>query len=113
MQTSYYAKYKGENAVSIALSKPKWYQCREYKKLAPTWDLLNKYKKDKDEVYYIEHYYRDILNKLDPKQVYKELGEDAVLLCWEKSSDFCHRHIVAEWLGEKLGIKVGEYINGR
>ena len=44
MQTSYYAKYKGENAVSIALSKPKWYTCREYKKLAPSWDLLNKYK---------------------------------------------------------------------
>lgn len=33
MQTSYYSKYKGFNAVSISLSKPQWYQkCREYKK---------------------------------------------------------------------------------
>jgi hypothetical protein len=45
MQTSYFAKYKGINAVSIALSTPKWYQnCRKYKKLAPSWELLRKYK---------------------------------------------------------------------
>jgi len=111
IQTSYYAKYKGENAVSIALSKPQWYtNCREYKKLFPTWKLLNKYKKDKDEEYYIEHYYKDVLDKLDAKQVYDELGENAVLLCWEKSSDFCHRHIVSSWLQENLGIEIKEYI---
>ena len=111
IQTSYYAKYKGENAVSIALSKPQWYtNCREYKKLAPSWDLLNKYKQDKDEMYYIEHYYKEILDKLDPKQVYEDLGENAVLLCWEKSSDFCHRHIVSSWLEEKLGIEIKEYV---
>ena len=111
LKTSYYAKYKGENAVSIALSKPQWYtNCREYKKLFPTWKLLNKYKKDKDEEYYIEHYYKDVLDKLDAKQVYDELGENAVLLCWEKSSDFCHRHIVSSWLQENLGIEIKEYI---
>jgi len=109
MQTSYFAKYKGLNAVSIALSKPKWYQCGEYKQLAPTWNLLNKYKLDRDEEYYIKHYYEDVLSKLDPKQVYEELGEDAVLLCWEKSLDFCHRHIVSEWLHKELGIEVKEY----
>ena len=109
MQTSYFTKYKGLNAVSIALSKPQWYKCREYKKLAPNWDLLNKYKKDKDEKYYIEHYYKDVLDKLNPQQVYDELGEDAVLLCWEKSG-FCHRFLVAKWLEDKLGVKVGEYI---
>lgn len=25
-------------------------------------------------------------------------GKDVVLCCWEKSG-FCHRHLVAEWLG--------------
>ena len=110
IQTSYFAKYKGENAVSISLSKPNWYQCREYKKLAPTWDLLNKYKRDKDEDYYIGCYYREVLSKLNPQQVYDELGENAVLLCWEKNSDFCHRHLIAEWLENHLGIEVREYI---
>jgi len=110
MQTSFFAKYKGENAVSISLSKPKWYTtCREYKKLAPSWNLLNKYKQDKDEVYYIKQYQKEILDKLDPKQVYEELGEDAVLLCWEKSGEFCHRFIVAEWLQDKLGIEIKEF----
>lgn len=109
IQTSYFSKYKGENAVSISLSKPKWYpNCREYKILAPTWDLLNRYKKDKDEDYYIGRYYREVLSKLDPQKVYEELGEDAVLLCWEKSSDFCHRHLIAEWLEHHLGIEVNE-----
>ena len=110
IQTSYFAKYKGENAVSISLSKPQWYTtCREYKKLAPSWNLLNKYKQDKDEEFYIEQYYKDVLDKLDPKQVYEELGEDAVLLCWEKNG-FCHRFLVAKWLEDKLGIEVKEYI---
>jgi uncharacterized protein (DUF488 family) len=113
MQTSYYSKYKGLNAVSISLSKPQWYQktCRQYKKLAPSWDLLNKYKKDKDEEFYIKQYYETVLNKLDAKTVYEELGEDAVLLCWEKSGDFCHRRLVAEWLQDKLGIEITEYSN--
>ena len=108
MQTSYFAKYKGINAVSIALSKPKWYQCREYKKLAPSWNLLNKYKQDGDKQFYTEQYQKEVLDKLDPQQVYEELGEDAVLLCWEKSGDFCHRHIVADWLEKRLGIEVNE-----
>jgi len=109
IQTSYFAKYKGENAVSISLSKPKWYtNCREYKKLAPSWALLNKYKQNKDEEYYIEHYYKDVLDKLNPKQVYEELGENAVLLCWEKSR-FCHRFIVSAWLQDKLGIEIKEF----
>jgi uncharacterized protein YeaO (DUF488 family) len=108
MQTSYYAKYKGDNAVSISLSTPKWYQCKEYKKLAPTWELIKKYKSDRDEEYYIEHYYKNILNFLDAKKVYEELGENAVLLCWEKSGDFCHRRIVAEWLEKELKIEIKE-----
>ena len=47
------------------------------------------------------------LSKLDPATVYADLGEDAVLLCWEENSGaFCHRRRVAEWLGETLGVLV-------
>ena len=29
-------------------------------------------------------------------------------MCWEKSGDFCHRHLVAEWVEENLGITIEE-----
>jgi hypothetical protein len=108
MKTSYYSKYKGDNGVSIALSKPKWYSCREYKKVAPNWNILSRYKQDGDEEEYIKEYYKQILDKLDPLTIYNELGENAVLLCWESSEKFCHRHIVAEWLMDNLGVKIEE-----
>jgi uncharacterized protein (DUF488 family) len=31
------------------------------------------------------------------------------LLCYEKPGDFCHRHIVAEWLHNNLGVHVEEF----
>jgi len=48
------------------------------------------------------------LDVLDAKKVYEELGEDSILLCWEKSGDFCHRRLVAEWLEKELNVKVNE-----
>jgi len=109
MQTSYFAKSaKNENAVSIALKSPDWFTGRQYKKLAPNYWLLKKYKEDGDEEFYIKHYQKEILDQLNPKQVYEELGENAILLCWEKSGKFCHRHLVAKWLSEKLNIEIKE-----
>ena len=111
MQTSYFAKYKGDNGVSIALYTPKWFKGRTYKKLAPTSKLLFDYKNKKiSDIEYIEIYKRDVLKKLNPKQVYEELGKDSVLLCFEKVGSFCHRHIVALWLEEELGIAIEEYM---
>jgi len=111
MKTSYFAKYKGENAISISLSTPSWFKGTAYKKLAPSWNLLNGYKNgDISKDQYISIYTATVLDKLDAKEVYDELGENAVLMCWEKSSDFCHRHIVATWFFDKLGIEVEEYI---
>jgi len=57
---------------------------------------------------WIDAYYEEVLSKLDPKTVYDELGEDAVIMCWESSEKFCHRHIVADWLEQQLGIKIKE-----
>ncbi len=109
MNTSYYAKYKGDNGVSIAAKCPHWFNGRQYKKLAPNYSLLMAYKNNLiNEVEYTEQYYKEVLNNLDARQIYEELGEDAVLLCWEKSGSFCHRHLVADWLRNKLGVEVLE-----
>lgn len=117
MKTSYFAKLrsidKDLKPIAICLYPPKWYNGDVYKKLAPTWDILNKWKtSNKDEIAeqeYTEQYYIQVLNKLDAKKVYEELGEKSVLLCFEKTGDFCHRKIVAEWLNKKLGITVDEF----
>ena len=109
MRTSCYSRSgKNPRAVSIAGRAPDSYAGREYKKLAPKKWFFKEYKLDGDEKKYIKYYYAEVLDKLDPKEVHRDLGEDAVLLCWEKPGKFCHRHIVAEWLRDKLGIIIEE-----
>ena len=109
MNTSYFAKYKGENTVSIAGKCPDWFKGRQYKKLAPKYDWWKKWRDESlSEEWYKEQYYKTILDKLDARQVYEELGEDAVLLCWEKSGKFCHRHLIADWFQKELGIEITE-----
>lgn len=36
------------------------------------------------------------------------IGKEICLICYEKPSDFCHRHLVADWLN-KNGVKCKEY----
>jgi len=109
VNTSYFSKSGAlPKAVSIARSHPSGWHGREFKQLAPPWELVNLYKLNGDEVVYTDLYQRLVLDKLDPEEVYKELGEDAVLLCWEGPSKFCHRKLVAEWFKKNLGIEVKE-----
>ena len=109
MNTSYFANYKGENGVSIAGKCPDWYKGRQYKKLAPKYDWWKKWHDENlSEEWYTQKYYETVLSKLDAKEVYEELGSDVVLLCWERSEKFCHRHLIAEWLENELGIKITE-----
>lgn len=109
MQTSYFAKSsKLPHAVSIAGATPPGFKGRVFRKLAPKYWFFKKYKEDGDQAYYIEHYYKEVLNKLDPKQIFEELGHDAILLCYETPEKFCHRHIIAQWFYDKLGIKITE-----
>lgn len=96
-----------ENAVAICGKSPAFFKGMEYKKLAPKYWFFKKYKEDHDEEFYIKHYYLEVLSKLDPQKVYEEL-DGKILLCYEKETDFCHRFLVADWLEQKLGIKVEE-----
>jgi len=111
IQTSYFAKYKGDNGISIALYTPKWFKGEVYKNLVPTPEILFTYKASNktrlDQICYICEYKNSILSKLDPKKVAEDL-DNKVLLCYEKSGDFCHRIIVAKWLEDNLKIIVSE-----
>lgn len=116
--TGYFAKTKyyttsGLTTVSIAGKAPDFYKGVQYKKLAPSFGLVYAYKSGAikpDE--FRDIYYTEVLSKLDPVEVKKELEEitgaiDIVLLCYETPSDFCHRQLVSEWFN-KAGIKVWE-----
>jgi hypothetical protein len=69
-----------------------------------------------DEAEYIRRYRTEILDRLDPRAVAGELAELAgdrvpVLLCFERpaSDQWCHRSLVAAWLGDALGLIVPEF----
>lgn len=115
--TSYFAKLRSlpENIVPISIcgKAPDWYTGLQYKKLAPKYEFFMEWKKTHDNDYYIEHFDSEVLNLLDAKTIYEELskmsgGKDIALICYEKPSDFCHRHLVAKWL-TKNGIPCEEY----
>jgi hypothetical protein len=110
MNTSYFANLKNldvSKTVSIALKCPDWYRGKEDKRLAPKWWFLKKYKEDHDEKFYIEQFQKEVLDLLDPKEIYEEF-KNSILLCYEKRGDFCHRRLVAEWLEKALDVKVLE-----
>jgi hypothetical protein len=107
MYTSYFAKYKGKDGISIALSSPKWFSCPSYPDLFPYWEIINKYKSDSNENYYTDRYILNVLDKLDPEKVLYDL-KGKVMLCWEKSGTFCHRRIVANWIQTNTGMYVPE-----
>jgi hypothetical protein len=105
MFTSYFWRFhlkEVPHLVSIALKTPEWFQGRHYQALAPTRKMLQMC----EEKYRVA--YQKILNRLDPRKVYEDLGPEAVLLCWEYPGEFCHRRLVAEWLEKHVAIQVPE-----
>ena len=112
--TSYFGKLRTlpKDIVPIAIcgKSPDWYKGIEYKKLAPKFNFFQEWKKTGDNNYYIEHFNTEVLAPLSAAVVYEELeslcdGWACALICYEKPEDFCHRHLVAEWLETNLNIK--------
>lgn len=111
MFTSYYAKHgTNRNAVAISVKPPDWYTGVTYPILAPSWELVRGIKGGRitEEEYAVE--YLKLIKKrgASPYRTLSDLGENAILLCYEKPSDFCHRHIVAWWMEQELGTPVLE-----
>lgn len=92
--------------ISIARSAIIGFRGVHFKALAPSTTLLTGYKQGLIDVPAYTVQYKEMLSKLDPKQVLQELkaiaysNKDIWLCCWEKPSSFCHRHLVADWLNE-------------
>ena len=86
--------------VSISTIPIKGWSGYQYRKLAPKAEWISLAKNGGTEEY--KRLYMEMLNCLDPDVVIEELydltdSEDIVLVCYERSENFCHRHIVSEW----------------
>lgn len=118
--TGYYSRVnqylkQGYGLIPISLKVPNWVndRCCSFPELAPTSHLFFRYKSgqiNQDE--YIEWYYAAVLSNLNPKTLIRNMkhatkSSKIVLLCYEKPFDFCHRHIVSNWISE-AGIEVCE-----
>jgi len=115
--TSYFANIKKLpphlKTISISRFPPKWYEGESDLLLAPSKELLLGIKDGNisEEEYTKE--YLDYLNTLNPKEI-EEKYKDSILLCYEKTGDFCHRHILTNWLNynnvnceEKTKLNIG------
>ena len=110
MRTSYFGNKQASGqpeAVSIARWSRFW-KGRCYMPLAPAVDLLNRYRRGLPWAEYVVEYKRQ-LAALDPVKVFSDLGKDAILLCYEKPGENCHRRVVAEWLEQNLNVDVPEF----
>lgn len=120
--TSYFAKLnklpKNVIPISICGKAPAWYTGAQYKKLAPRYDFFMKWKETNDNEYYVERFQTEVLDTLSITRVLTELHMllpydirvnitssvhdnpdwHIALICYEKPNDFCHRHLVADWL---------------
>lgn len=118
--TGYYAKlkkYENEGLYPIAISGkvPSFYTKAYWSDFAPRYDMFLEWKSGKINNSQYTVQYKEWLNSLDKQEIrdiIKELEDEnktIIFLCYEKSGEFCHRHVLADWLEENLGMRVEEY----
>ena len=72
--------------------------------LAPTQEMLDKYKKQKgDWGEYEKEFLRLMASRRIENEISREMLADACLLCSEDQPTHCHRRLVAEYLKDKWG----------
>ena len=120
--TSYFANIRNlnpEEIIPIAISRsiPKWYEGLVYKKLAPSYSILNEYRLYHDTKLYTERYRKEILAWLDISSVILDIetltrfeNKDICFICYETPEKFCHRHIFSEWVNSNSNILCSEFI---
>lgn len=116
--TSYYGNSRNlHNCITISISIGKPFMIDHYlPELEPTKELLNAYKGKLDKEGYSKRYKEEVLDKTSPSIIIgkirrimiKDGRRCAVLLCYEKAGDFCHRHLVSEWLRD-AGYDIEEF----
>lgn len=121
LYTSYFSKIKQGKGIKLSVARynPKWLKEGDIEgtliNLAPNKVLLNKYKyKGLTWDEYTQEYYKQLLNynrdvqaDLYALENLLNTGEDVTIYCYEKSTDNCHRHLLAKLFKDK-GFEVEE-----
>ncbi len=133
--TSYFAQLKNlpRNIIPVSIcgKAPNWYHGLQFRKLAPRYSFFSEWKHTHDNERYIQHFNTEILAPLSALQIVTELQSilpeevkakmcapfyvskdwHISLICYEKPTDFCHRHLVSRWLCEN-GFDCKEWVKG-
>lgn len=127
--TSYFANLEtleaaGLYCVAICNKVPSFFKGPNIESVAPNGSILWEYKKssetDSDRERYRRRYIDEVLcaYRFHPEYLIQllesfsesECGKDIALLCYERPEDFCHRHLLADWLNEQLSdVCIEEY----
>lgn len=114
--TGYYGRINeyeeaGLTPVAISGQAPCWFEGYHFPFLGPSLDIFTKWKnKEITDQQYVDRFIPERLEKLDKTDLKRQLEmiDNPILLCYEKEG-FCHRHIVAAWIEQNLGLEVKEY----
>ena len=93
MRTSnFFIKGLDPNAVSISTITPPWFKGMCYEPLAPPINLVQGYMSGAiSETYFSQAYQKRVLDTLDPFELIKDLGMNAILLGNAPPGKFCLR----------------------
>ena len=108
--TSYFGKLrkipKEIARVSVCKLAPKDYRGLQYKKLAPSLEMMLEYKNKQNRELYERRFTDEILSPLFITEVVSDLAsltdraQDIVLVCYEKDENCCHRKFISDWLNK-------------
>lgn len=116
--TSYFSNWRnfpeGAKVVGITQYPPKGWDTtkQNWTGLAPSPELLQQFKNHQiNEAVFKFQYLEELEKKYGNKKqdivnYLKHISQehDLVLCCYEKKGDFCHRHILREWLEDSIEI---------
>ena len=91
----------GIKPISIALFPPKRYNGDSLPDLAPDLTIFNGYKENIITEERFKKFYEYKIRQIGKEKILKmiEDGQDVALICFEAPGCFCHRHILADYLG--------------
>lgn len=108
IQTSYFAsKAPSERKVSIAKWSPRWFRGQRASMLAPTNPKTVEWKKA--YLADLEGRFPNGEGLLQYLQEIEQTTPEAILCCYEKEKEECHRSVLAEYVKKHLGIEIPEW----
>ena len=113
--TSYFGNIRKLTAagiipICVAVGKPKFFFGPQMLNVAPTRYMISSACSEQE---YIK-LYNGILERQNAFKVRSQItelsgGKNVALCCYEKPGDFCHRHMLAQWLTNKTGTPISEF----